>query len=98
MFYFPFRAYYDFSRPRPAPRLGTMVNSPPIRQDDDDSVFDHPMNGLSASRQPSMSYPPRRSPFEPNSNQSNNFESNPSNNSPQVPPLDNVFDPPGFLP
>ena len=76
-----------------------MVNSPPIRQDDDDSVFDHPMNGLSASRQPSLSYPPRRSP---NSNQSNNFESNPSNNSPQVPPLDNVNDPPiehfGFLP
>ena len=71
-----------------------MVNSPPIRQDDDDSVFDHPMNGLSASRQPSMAYPPRRSPFEPNSNQSNNFESNPSNNSPQVPPLDNGFDPP----
>ena len=77
-----------------------MVNSLPNSQDEEDSVFDHPMNGLSASRQPSMSYPPRLSPFEPNSNQSNNFEPNPSNNSPQVPPLDNVFDPPHlvFLP
>lgn len=60
------------------------------------------MNDLSTSRQPSMSYPPRRPPFEPNVNQSNNFESNPSNNSSQVPPLDNVFGPPvghlGFLP
>ena len=95
-------ANYNFSRPRPAPRLGLLVNSPPRRQDDEDSVFDYPMNDLSNSRQPSMSHPPRRPPFEPNVNQSNNFESNPSNNSPQVPPLDNVLGPPiehfNFLP
>ena len=90
--------------PRPPPRFGPLVTSPPNRQSDDDSVFDDPMNGLSTSRQGSMSYPPERPPFESNSNESNNSESNPRNNSPQI-PLDNQFDPQpavhlneGFLP
>jgi len=86
-------------RSRTVPRFGILVNSPPNRRNDDDSVFDNPINRLSP--QASMSYPPRRPSFERNSNQSNNFESNPINDSPQI-PLDDAFDPSaghfGFLP
>jgi len=78
------------SRPRPAPRLGIFVNPRSNRQNDDDSVFDHPMDEPSTSRQSSISYPPREPPHQSNSNH--------SNNSPRV-SLHNAIDPPaGFLP